>query len=100
MHPGTAASLHELAFQLDKKGNYTESEKIYKQALEIWQRVYGDDHTLVINCKLNLQICLHHANSKDFNLKELNSCTRLLQEKNDKRAEKGLIVLRELGEEI
>ena len=89
----TANSLHELAFLLDKTGDYTESETLYKQALEIWQKAYGDDHTLVINCKLNLQICLHHANNKDFDLNELKSCTRLLQGRNDQHAEKGLIIL-------
>ncbi len=54
----------------------------------------------MINCKLNLQICLHHAANKDFNLNELKTCTRLLQEGNDPRAEKGLAVLKELGEDI
>ncbi len=72
----------------------------YKQALKIWQKLYSDDHILVIDCKLNLQICLHHARNKDFDLKELKSCIRLHQEKHEKRAEKGLAVLRELGEEI
>jgi hypothetical protein len=41
-----------------------------------------------------------HVSNKDFDHIKLKSCTRLLQERNDPRAEKGLIVLRELGEEI
>jgi hypothetical protein len=40
------------------------------------------------------------VSNKDFNLNELNSCTRLLQGRNDPRADKGLTVLKELGEEI
>ena len=84
----------------DEIGDYCESEKLNKQALEIWKKVYDDDHTEVINCKLNLQICLHHANNKDFNLNELKTCIRLLQERNDPRSEKGLSILRELCEEI
>ena len=43
-HPDTLATMHNLANMYLGQGNYEEAEKLYRETLQIQQRVLGPDH--------------------------------------------------------
>jgi tetratricopeptide (TPR) repeat protein len=43
-HPNTTASINNLAFLLNAKGDYAEAEPLYRKALAICEKVSGENH--------------------------------------------------------
>ncbi|MBV6627198.1 MAG: tetratricopeptide repeat protein [Rivularia sp. (in: Bacteria)] len=63
-HPSTATSLNNLAGIYDSQGRYDEAERLYIQALEICEKILGENHTTTkIVCK-NIEIMQRERNKK------------------------------------
>jgi len=43
-HEDTLTAMDELAVMLSQQGEFREAEPLYREALERWQRVWGEDH--------------------------------------------------------
>ena len=62
-HPGTLASLNNLAFLYKAQGRYGEAEPLYKQVLEALERVLGQDHPHTLSSVNNLA-ALYYAQGR------------------------------------
>jgi tetratricopeptide (TPR) repeat protein len=50
-----ATSLNNLAYLYDSQGRYQEAEPLYQQALDIAQKVLGENHPNTITIRQNLE---------------------------------------------
>ena len=56
-HPSTAASYNNVAYNLNAQGRYEEAEPLFRKALDISERVLGEEHPQTKVVRSNLQKC-------------------------------------------
>jgi tetratricopeptide (TPR) repeat protein len=81
-HPDTATSLHNLAVDLDARGQYAEAEPLLREALAIRRRVLGVDHpdtaASLIELAFNLDARGQYAEAEPLLREALAICRRVL----------------------